>query len=224
MSDTVRILVADDHPLFREGAVNTLTGETDFEVVAEASTGEAAVTLAVELVPDIAILDLTMPGDGGIVATRRIAAQTSTTAILVLTVSEDTDDLLQALKAGARGYVVKGVSGDGLIHAVRSVIAGEVYVSPALASGILGEMIRNDTTDPFEELTPREREVLELVADGQGSHDQRAPKAPCPQPCGGCPARPTPRVGRALTIGLQAVSERGRHAFQHLASACRVIM
>ncbi|MDK1019027.1 MAG: response regulator transcription factor [Actinomycetota bacterium] len=166
MSDTVRILVADDHPLFREGAVNTLTGETDFEVVAEASTGEAAVTLAVELVPDIAILDLTMPGDGGIVATRRIAAQTSTTAILVLTVSEDTDDLLQALKAGARGYVVKGVSGDGMIHAVRSVIAGEVYVSPALASGILGEMIRNDTTDAFEELTPREREVLELVADG----------------------------------------------------------
>lgn len=166
MSDTVRILVADDHPLFREGVVNPLTAEVDLEVVAEAGTGEAAVELAMELLPDVAILDLTMSGDGGIAATQRIAAQCPTTAVLVLTVSEDTDDLLQALKAGARGYVVKGVSGYGLIHAVRPVSAGEMYVSPTLASGILGEVTRDDPVDLFGELTPREREVIELVADG----------------------------------------------------------
>jgi DNA-binding NarL/FixJ family response regulator len=166
MSDAIRILVADDHPLFREGVVNTLTAEADIDVIAEASSGERAVEQAVELLPDVAILDLTMPGIGGIAATRQIAAQCPATAILVLTVSEDADDLLHALKAGARGYVLKGVSGHGLIHAVRSVTAGEVYITPTLASGILSEMIRDDPADPFENLTGREHEILELVAAG----------------------------------------------------------
>jgi len=153
MTETIRILVADDHPLFREGVVNTLGDEPDIEVIAEASDGEGAVQQTVELLPDIAILDLTMPGIGGIAATSEISARCPATAVLVLTVSEDTDDLLQALKAGARGYVLKGVSGQGLIHAVRSVTAGEVYITPALASGILSEMTRDDQADPFESLT-----------------------------------------------------------------------
>jgi len=166
MSDAIRILVADDHPLFREGVVNTLAAEPDIEVIAEANSGERAVELAVDLLPDVAILDLTMPGIGGIAATGQIATQCPATAVLVLTVSENADDLLQALKAGARGYVLKGVAGQGLIHAVRSVTAGEVYITPALASGLLSEMTRDDPADPFENLTGREHEILELVAAG----------------------------------------------------------
>lgn len=166
MSDAIRILVADDHPLFREGVVNTLTAEPDIEVISEASSGEIAVEQAVNLLPDVAIVDLTMPGIGGIAAIGQIATQCPATAVLVLTVSEDADDLLEALKAGARGYVLKGVSGHGLIHAVRSVIAGDVYITPALATGILSEMTRDDPADPFEDLTVREHEILELVAAG----------------------------------------------------------
>ena len=166
MTETIRILVADDHPLFREGVVNTLVDESDIEVIAEASSGERAVELAVDLLPDVAILDLTMPGIGGIAATAQLSAKCPATAVLVLTVSENADDLLQALKAGARGYVLKGVSGQGLIHAVRSVTAGEVYITPVLAAGILSEMTRDDQADPFESLTGREHEILELVAAG----------------------------------------------------------
>jgi len=166
MSDAIRILVADDHPLFREGVVNTLAAEPDIEVIAEANSGERAVEQAVDLLPDVAILDLTMPGIGGIAATGQIATQCPATAVLVLTVSEDADDLLRALKAGARGYVLKGVAGQGLIHAVRSVTSGEVYITPALASGLLSEMTRDDPADPFENLTGREHEILELVASG----------------------------------------------------------
>ena len=166
MTDNVRILVADDHPLFREGVVKTLAAEPELDVIAEASSGEQAVEQAVDLLPDLAILDLTMPGIGGIEATIRISAQCPATVVLILTVSEDSDDLLKTLKAGARGYVLKGVSGKGLVQAVRSVTAGEVYITPALAAGILGEMTRDGPADPFESLTGREHEILELVAAG----------------------------------------------------------
>ena len=166
MSDKIRIIVADDHPLFREGVVKTLAREADIDVIAEASSGEEAVEQAVDLLPDLAILDLTMPGIGGITATIQMSERCPATTVLVLTVSEDSDDLLQALKAGARGYVLKGVSGRELVQAVRSVIAGEVYITPALAAGILSEMTRNDPADPFKNLTDREHEILQLVAGG----------------------------------------------------------
>ena len=166
MSEAARILVADDHPLFRDGVVHTLSAESDFDVIAEAGNGEEAVDLAVDHLPDVALLDLAMPGGGGIAATMAIVAQCPSTAVLVLTVSEDPDDLLQALKAGARGYVVKGVPGVGLVHAVRAVLAGEVYVTQTLASGILHEMTRSEPSSPFDQLTPREQEILSLVADG----------------------------------------------------------
>jgi DNA-binding NarL/FixJ family response regulator len=165
MPDKLRVLVADDHPLFREGVVHSLSSEPDIEVVSEASSGGEAVRLATELLPDLAVLDLGMPDGGGISATRRIAAACPATAILILTVSEDPDDLLEALKAGARGYVLKGVPAHGLVHAVRAVTAGEVYVTPTLASSILHEMTR-PTVDPFDHLTAREQEILELVAKG----------------------------------------------------------
>jgi DNA-binding NarL/FixJ family response regulator len=166
MNDPARILVADDHPLFRDGVVHTLSAESDFEIVAEASSGEQAVALALDHLPDVALLDLAMPGGGGIAATMEIVAQCPSTAVLVLTVSEDPDDLLHAFKAGARGYVVKGVPGAGLVHAVRVVLAGDVYVTPTLASGILHELTRSEPASPFDQLTPREQEILSLVADG----------------------------------------------------------
>jgi DNA-binding NarL/FixJ family response regulator len=166
MSERIRILVADDHPLFREGVVNSLESEEDFEVVAEASTGEEAVELSANLLPDLAMLDLAMPGMGGIATTERIAAACPATAILILTVSEDPDDLLRALKAGARGYVLKGVAAQGLIYAARVVSHGEVYVTPTMANRILHEMTHEEPADPFDQLTSREAEILGLVGAG----------------------------------------------------------
>ncbi len=167
MVDRLRVIVADDHPLFREGVVHSLSLEEDIEVVAEAASGTEAVRLATELLPDVVVMDLGMPKGGGIEATRQIAASMPATAVLVLTVSEDRDDLLEVLKAGARGYVLKGVAAHGLVHAVRAVTQGEVYVTPALASSILHEMTREEKVDPFERLTPREQDILELVAEGR---------------------------------------------------------
>jgi DNA-binding NarL/FixJ family response regulator len=171
VSDRLRVLVADDHPIFREGVVHSLSSEEDIEIVGEAADGEEVVSLTGELVPDLVVLDLGMPKGGGIEATRRIAASMPATAILILTVSEDGDDLLEVLKAGARGYVLKGVAAQGLINAVRAVARGEVYVTPALAGSILHEMTREETVDPFERLTLREQDILELVAEGRTNRE-----------------------------------------------------
>jgi two-component system nitrate/nitrite response regulator NarL len=167
MSDSIRILIADDHPLFREGVALSLSREADLEIVGQASSGEEAVNLAGDLLPDVLLLDVVMPGMGGIAAARRIAAAWPVICIVMLTVSEDNDDLLAALKAGARGYVLKGVGARELANAVRAVAGGAVYVSPALASGILFEMARvPPQQDPLNSLTERERDILNLVAEG----------------------------------------------------------
>jgi DNA-binding NarL/FixJ family response regulator len=166
MAERIRTLVADDHPLLREGVVRTLDSDEDFEVVAEASTGEEALELATDLVPDLVMMDLAMPGIGGIQATERIAATSPASRILILTVSEDADDLLGAFRAGAHGYVLKGVSADGLLHAARVVSHGDVYVTPTMANRILHEMTREEATDPFDQLSSREAEILELVGAG----------------------------------------------------------
>ncbi len=166
MAERLQVVVADDHPLFREGVVHSLSLEEDIEVVAEAANGTEAVRLVTELLPDVVVMDLSMPKGGGIEATRQIAASTPATAVLILTVSEDRDDLLEVLKAGAQGYVLKGIAAQGLIHAVRAVAHGEVYVTQALAGSILQEMTREEKVDPFERLTPREQDILELVAEG----------------------------------------------------------
>ncbi|MBI4083912.1 MAG: response regulator transcription factor [Candidatus Lambdaproteobacteria bacterium] len=167
MSDSIRVLIADDHPLFREGVAHSLASEPDFEVVGQVSGGEAALELARELVPDVVLLDITMPGQGGLVAAGRIAAACPATRIVMLTVSQHEDDLLEAFKAGARAYVLKGVSVRELFRVLRAVVAGEVYVAPSLAARILVEHTHfSPPPDPLDQLTEREREVLMLLAEG----------------------------------------------------------
>lgn len=167
MSEPIRIVIADDHPLFREGVAQSLSGVPDFTVVGQAGSGEEAFALVGNLLPDVLLLDVTMPGDGGIVTAGKVAAAWPVVRIMMLTVSEDQDTLMAALKAGARGYVLKGVTARDLANAVRVVAGGDIYISPALAGGILFELTaRKQADDPLTALTDREREILGLVAEG----------------------------------------------------------
>ncbi|MBI4207368.1 MAG: response regulator transcription factor [Betaproteobacteria bacterium] len=166
MSDPIRILVADDHPLFREGVTHSLASEPDFNIIGQAAGGEEALRLARDLLPDVVLLDIGMPGWDGLATAEKIATACPATNIVMLTVFEDEDKLLAAFKAGARGYVLKGVSARELAKVVRAAANGEVYVSPSLAAGIMVALTRGRPADPLEELTEREREVLRLVAEG----------------------------------------------------------
>lgn len=165
----IRILVADDHPMFRAGVVSSLAAQPDMVVVGEGSSADEALRLAEQLQPDICLLDIAMPG-GGHAAARSITAALPQTRVVMLTVSEDEDDLLAAMKAGASGYVLKGAAASELIGVLRTVNAGEVYVAPTLAWGLLREMSRPRSA-PLDELTTREREVLELVAAGLSNQE-----------------------------------------------------
>jgi len=166
MGDAIRILVADDHPLFREGVIYSLASEADLAVIGQASSGEEALRLAAELLPDVTLLDIGMPGWGGLLTLEKLTAVCPATKVVMVTVYDDEDHLLAAFKAGARGYVLKGVPARDLANIVRSVAAGEPYVSPALAAGMLRELTRTRAHDPLSELSDREREVLSLVAQG----------------------------------------------------------
>jgi len=169
--EPIRILLADDHPMFREGVAHSLGSEADLEVIAQATSGEEAVELAQRLRPAVALLDVTMPGMGGIEAAARIAAAVPGIRIVMLTVSEDKDNLLAALKAGAHGYVLKGASASELRDIVRNVAAGEAFVTPALATRLLVEFSRPRERDPLSELTQREIDVLELVSLGSTNRE-----------------------------------------------------
>jgi DNA-binding NarL/FixJ family response regulator len=170
VSEPIRVVVADDHPLFREGVITSLQSVPDIVVVGQAADADEALRVVREELPDLALLDVTMPG-GGIDAARKIAAACPATRIVMLTVSEDEDDLLAAMKAGASGYVLKGVSANDLATVVRSVSNGDVYVAPSLAFGLLREMSSPRPSDPLAELSARERQVLELVANGLGNQE-----------------------------------------------------
>jgi two-component system nitrate/nitrite response regulator NarL len=169
VTDPIRIVVADDHPMFRAGVVSSLAAHPDFEVVGEGASAEEAVRLAEELMPDVCLLDIAMPG-GGLNAAREITSGQPQTRVVMLTVSEDEDDLLAAMKSGASGYVLKGAAGSELMNVLRTVNAGEVYVAPGLAWGLLREMSRPRSA-PLDELSTREHEVLELVAAGLSNQE-----------------------------------------------------
>jgi len=170
MGEPIHLVIIDDHPLFREGVANTLRADPDIALVGEGTTVDDAVRLAGDLLPDLILLDITIPG-GGHQAAHLIAAAYPIIKIVMLTASEDEDDVLAALKAGARGYILKGVSARELIRIIRAVAAGDGYVPPSLAASLLAEMTGSapagqSAANPLDELSERERQILEGVARG----------------------------------------------------------
>ena len=170
--DVIRVLVADDHPLFRRGLTIVLEAEGDIEVVAEAADGEEAVARVGELAPDVVLMDLRMPHVDGIESTRRIREAFPMTRIIVLTVSDEEDDVLDAVKAGANGYLLKEVSIEEVADAVRAVVAGHSLLSPGVAAKLITEFgslaVRSaeQVAAPPTRLTDQELEVLRRVARG----------------------------------------------------------
>ena len=176
-SDDIRVMICDDHALFRRGLIMVLEAEDDIEVVAEAEDGEDALEKAVEFVPDVVLMDVRMPGVDGIEATRRIADKVPTAKILMLTVSDEEEDLYEAIKAGATGYLLKEVSIEEVAPAARAVVAGQSLISPSMASKLLGEFsnlakrAEERSSVPTPRLTERELEVLRLVALGKSNRE-----------------------------------------------------
>ncbi len=166
MSDAISVLVVDDHPLFRQGVVNSLATASGLVVAGEASSGEDALRLARELLPDVVLLDISMPGWGGLVTAGKLSTACPASAIVMLTVSEDKDKLLAAFKAGARAYVLKGVSAQELADVIHAAARGEAYVSPSLAAEMLVTLTSTRSADPLQELTDRERDILRLIGAG----------------------------------------------------------
>jgi DNA-binding NarL/FixJ family response regulator len=169
----LRVLVADDHALYRRGLVMELEESDDLEVVAEAASGEEAIDQAISLAPDVILMDVRMPGMGGIEATRRLIEATPSARVLMLSVSSDTDDLLEAVKAGAVGYLLKETSIGDIGESARLAARGHSFVSPELAGRLLEEfaaMARRTDTRPAADarplLTRREVDVLQSMADG----------------------------------------------------------
>ncbi len=171
----IRILLADDHTLVRQGLRRILEEEAEFDVVAEASSGIEAVEAARLHKPDVAIVDVAMKELNGIEATSQILKQSPHTAVLILSMYSDERYVLRAVKAGARGYVLKNSAGDELIHAVRGVQRGTAFFSPAVARIFQGGFARlqdvSGMDDRFETLTSRERQVYQLLAEGNSNKD-----------------------------------------------------
>ena len=176
MTDKIRIAVVDDHPMLREGVMYTLRAHTDFEIVAEGASAEDAVRIAEEELPDVMLLDVSLPG-GGVEAARAIANTAPVVKIAMLTVAQDEETVSMALGAGARGYILKGISGPDLAQAVRNIHSGEDYVTPGLAARLLVEMGSKGSSrvateaDVFARLNPREEGILALVADGMSNRE-----------------------------------------------------
>ena len=168
--DPIRVLVADDHPVVRYGMRAILASEPDTELVGEATSGEKAVELAEKLRPGVILMDLNMPRVNGIEATRRILGKIPDTGILMPTMFEDDDSVFAAMRAGARGYVLKGADGAETIRAIRAVATGEAIFGPTIARRLTQYFAAPQkeprSPQPFPELTERERDILALIAQG----------------------------------------------------------
>ena len=186
---TIRVVVADDHPVVRAGIVGLLDLEADIEVVGEAVSGERAVELAASLRPDVVLMDLRMPGLGGVEATRSVIRM-GTTKVLVFTTYENDDEILAAIEAGASGYMVKAAPAEEVIAGLRAVAAGQTVLAPALAA----QLARAARREPVPSLTVRETEILGLVAEGLSN----------------------PQIAERLVIGESTVKTHLLHAFEKL--------
>jgi DNA-binding NarL/FixJ family response regulator len=175
--DVIRVLIADDHPFFRDGLRVLLEATTDTELVGEASDGDEVISLAQNLRPDVILMDLRMPGLGGIEATRKILRENPEVGILVVTMVEDDDSVFAAMRAGARGYLLKGADRDEMLLAIRTVARGEAVFGPGIARRLI-QYFSSPTPAPtrtprtiFPELTDREREILDLIAAGKNNQE-----------------------------------------------------
>jgi DNA-binding NarL/FixJ family response regulator len=172
VESTIRILIADDHGVVREGLRAVLGPEPDMEVVGEAATGKDVVELAAELRPDVILMDIQMPGMNGIEATRRILEATPEVGVVVLTMFEDDDSVFSAMRAGARGYVLKGAPPSQILKVLRAVAAGEAYFGPEIARRLMDFFSAPKPASPeetFPELSAREVEILDLIAQGHSN-------------------------------------------------------
>ena len=172
--EPIRVLIADDHPLYRDGMRGLLDSETGTQVVGEASSGEEAIELAETLQPDVILMDIKMPGINGIEATREILNTSPQAGILMVTMFEDDDSLFAAMRAGARGYLLKDSRGEEVAHAIRAVAGGEAIFGQGIARRLINYFSALNPSGPpraFPELTDREEEVLTLVARGHSNEE-----------------------------------------------------
>ena len=166
MSRKLRILLADDHAVVRQGFRRILESQPDMEIIGEAGNGREAVDLAEKLTPDLIVMDVAMPELNGIEATRRLKESSPRTRVLALSMHKDAVYVREILRAGAQGYLLKDAIDADLVAAVRSVAKGEGYLSPGVANAVLTDY-RQHVTDPIDLLSSREREVLQLIAEGK---------------------------------------------------------
>jgi DNA-binding NarL/FixJ family response regulator len=166
------VLIADDHPLFRKGMRNLLESMPDIELIGEAKSGSEAVEMAVERQPDLVLMDLQMPGGSGLAATRELSKTTPSVHILIVTLFEDDESIFTALRAGARGYILKDAEEEEMMRAIRAAGEGEAIFSPAIATRLMDYFSSTRSQLPeevFPELTDREREILILISRGESN-------------------------------------------------------
>ncbi|MGD8398329.1 MAG: response regulator transcription factor [Anaerolineae bacterium] len=200
--DTIRVLIADDHQLFRDGLKALLLSAHDAEVVGEAATGKEAMALAAETQPDVILMDLQMPDMDGIEATRHIVRTSPHIKVLVVTMFEDDQSVFAAMRAGARGYVLKGAKHEEMLRAIRAVAGGEAIFSPSIAARMMDFFAASRAVVPQEvlaDLTDREHEVLTLIARGESNAD----------------------IARTLTISIKTVRNHVSNIFSKLQVADR---
>lgn len=176
MSESITVLLVDDHSMVRQGVKAFLVTQPDINVVGEADSGEEAIKLAAQFIPDVILMDLIMPNMDGVEATRRVKQVSPRSQVVVLTSYHEDEHIFPALKAGALSYILKDISAEELAGAVRKAAAGEAVLHPRVAARVIKELQgkREDALNPFTELSERELEVLKLIADGMSNAEMAA--------------------------------------------------